>query len=66
MKAVDIIWDTDGESEETLNLPTEVEIPEELISNYREAIDYWRGGNLTAQNMENEPGVIIAAEKVAE
>ena len=42
MKAVNIKWDTDGEDIEGLNLPTEVEIPDNLISGYDEKnIDYY-------------------------
>ena len=42
MKVENIKWDTDGKDIEELGLPTEVEIPDELISGYDEKeIDYY-------------------------
>ena len=39
MKAINIRWDTDGDLEVLEELPTEIEIPERLISEEKES-DY--------------------------
>ena len=40
MKAVNIEWDTDGDKEVLESLPTEIEIPEHVVSDAEDEADY--------------------------
>lgn len=37
MKAINIVWDTDGEN---ISLPTEIEIPDDIVDDEDEISDY--------------------------
>ena len=40
MKAINIKWDTDGDEEVLESLPTEIEIPDEIIEDIDDIDDY--------------------------